>query len=865
MKTLIDLLIDSATRYGNQTALSTRRGLREEIWSYRRLWQCAEAISDHLVNNEGLKPGDRVLVSAPNSPELVATYFATMLARLILVPLDPSSTSEFVRRVADKTEASAILTGGQMSETLNIRSICLTSLPLGGETTIQIADEPAPHDIVEIVFTSGTTGNPKGVVLTHQNIVANLRSAAALMPKKDAYRFLSLLPLSHMLEQTVGLYLPLYYGATVYYPASRQSSVIFKAIQKQRITTMVAVPQVLQVMSETIDRKARGSGKGTWWQRAHRLADRLPMAMRRRLFARVHHRLGDKLDFFICGGAPLPLEVAQGWERLGVKIVEGYGATECAPIVAGNSLRDRVHGSVGRPVSGVRVRLSGEDEILVKGQNVTQGYWQDPAATDAAFTADGWYRTGDLAEVDEAGRLHLRGRLNDLIVLSSGLNVYPEDVERVLNEEDAVLDCLLLGVSEEGGNTRLEAVIRPADPDGHTDQTHQRLEAAVRSANARLAPQQRISKFTIWEENDFPRTNLLKVKRHEVRALLSNNRRPIPPPRDTGGRAKDTLARLQSILSRLAPIDPCEITLASALDLDLGLDSLSRVELTVLVEEEFGAELDEKDVSELKTIGQFLELIERGERNSEGIPFPSWALTRTTHFLRSNIQRHAVFPLHSLLCRPFAIEGQEHLENLKLPVLFVANHTSHMDTVSILRALPGRIRRNLAVAAAADYFFRNRTLSVTVPLLLNTFPLSRSGAVRASLEYCGDLVDGGWSILIYPEGTRSTTGHLQAFKNGIGLLATGLQVPVVPIGVQGGFEILPKGRSLPRPGPVKVRFGAPIEVPRNADKLAVVSTLENAVVNLTYRENSEAPSMGTTRPEELPIEPEYTRSGNAHA
>jgi len=858
MKTLIDLLMDSATRYGNQTALSTRRGLREENWTYQRLWQAAQAIADHLVTNGGFNPGDRVLVHAPNSPELVAAYFGTMLARLILVPLDPSSTPDFIKRVIEKTEARAIIASKQISETVSLRSICLADLPPENEPATQLVDEPSPDDVAEIVFTSGTTGNPKGVILTHRNIVANLLSAAAIMPKNRNYRFLSLLPLSHMLEQTVGLYLPLYYGASVHYPLSRQSSVIFKALQKQRISTMVVVPQVLKVMIEGIENKVRSCGKGSRWQTAQRLADHLPMATRRWLFSKVHRGLGGRLDFFICGGADLPLQVAQSWERLGIKIVEGYGATECAPIVAGNCLRDRVHGSVGRPVSGVSVRLSDEGEILVKGNNVTRGYWRDPRATAAAFTADGWYRSGDRAEVNDSGRLYLKGRLNDLIVLSNGLNVYPEDVERALNEEEPVRDCVVFGRADDDGHMRLEAAIRPAESDGSTNEINQRLETAVRSANTRLASHQRITHFTIWGGDDFPRTNLLKVKRHEVRAQLSKDKRTQPTAQQSGDTHNDTLTQVRRILSRLTQINPCEITLASDLDLDLGLDSLARVELTVLVEEEFGAELDEKGLTEVKTVGQLIELIERREGDSNAIHFPTWALKRTPCFLRATIQRVGVFPLHSLLCRSFKIEGRENLENLKLPALFVANHTSHVDTPSILRALPGRIRRHLAVAAAADYFFRNRALSIAVPLMLNTFPLSRKGAVRASLEYCGELVDGGWSILIYPEGTRSTTGHLQPFKNGIGLLATGLQVPVVPIGVQGGFQILPKGHRFPRRSPVKVRFGTPIEVPRNADNLTTVSILENAVADLIYREKSEVQSMVTTRTDDLPIEPEYT-------
>ena len=839
METLIDLLKKSTANYGNQIALSIRPGLREELWTYRRLWQAAQSISHYLFNEKGLEPGDRVMVWAPNSPNLVAAYFGAMLARLILVPLDPHSTPEFARSVAAKTNASGMIADGAIPDTLAVSSIHLAELPFDAEPAEQ-NDYPSPDDIAELVFTSGTTGDPKGVILTHRNIISNVESAATMMPKGYDYRFLSLLPLSHMLEQTVGLYLPLYYGGTVYYPTSRQSSVILKTLHRNQINIVVAVPQVLKMMMQGVEREVRCRGKWNRWQQAQNLANHLPLRLRRWLFSDVHRRLGGNLEFLICGGAQLPQEIAEGWERLGVKVVEGYGTTECAPIVAGNNHYERHRGTVGQPVPGVSVRLSAEREVLVKGKNVTQGYWQHQCATDAAFTRDGWYRTGDLAEVDTSGRLSLKGRLKDLIVMSSGLNVYPEDVEQALNEEDAVLDCVVLGMSNEEGNVKLTAAIRPADPDGTSEQINQRLESALRSANTRLAPHQRISNFTVWVGDDFPRTSLLKVKRHEVRATLSNGKRTKPTVQPPCGTENDVFTKVQGILLRFTDVGACRITLGSDLDLDLGLDSLSRVELSAMVEEELGIDLDERGLSEVKTVGDLIEAIERKEPRSKALAFPTWSLRPTPQLLRSVIQRLVVFPSHSLVCRSFKIEGRENLENLKTPALFVANHNSHVDTLSILHAMPRCIRQKLAVAAAADYFFRNQTLCLATTLTLNTFPLSRDDAVRPSLEYCGQLVDAGWSILIYPEGTRSTTGQLQPFKGGIGLLATQLRVPVVPIGVEGGFHILPKGRCLPRPGPVTVRIGLPIEVPRGSSHLSIATMLEDAVRRLLHQKQLEA-------------------------
>jgi len=480
----------------------------------------------------------------------------------------------------------------------------------------------------------------------------------------------------------------------------------------------------------------------------------------------------------------------------------------------------------------VEVRLSGEDEILVKGANVTSGYWQDQRATAAAFTEDGWYRTGDLAEMDDKGWLYLKGRLKDLIVLPSGLNVYPEDVEQVLSCEEGVLDCVVLGMPDAAGNMRVHAVVRPADAGADRQAAHQRVEVAVRNANAQLAPHQRIGGFSSWEGDDFPRTNLLKVKRHEVQAALAGAApaQPItsPPPTAEEGR----LVRLRRILAEVSVVSANAIMEESDLSLDLGLDSLSRVELALLLEEELGIAVDDEKLTEVSSVAQLIELLDQGEAATQPMSFPTWALRLPARLARALLQKMFVFPLHSLVCRPMRVEGCQHLQGLRLPALFIANHSSHVDTPSVLRALPAHVRRHLAVAAAADYFYRGRLLGFAMSLLLNTFPFSREGAVRASLEYCGELVDRGWSVLIYPEGTRSPTGELLPFKSGIGLLATELRLPVVPIAVQGGHRILPKGSSLPRPGQLKVRIGAPLALAQDADYVSTASLLESAVASL---------------------------------
>ena len=320
------------------------------------------------------------------------------------------------------------------------------------------------------------------------------------------------------------------------------------------------------------------------------------------------------------------------------------------------------------------------------------------------------------------------------------------------------------------------------------------------------------------------------MKRYELVAALAGQA-PAGDPTPRPEADVDRRSRLLRLLAELAPAG-AGIGPDSDLTLDLALDSLARVELAVRLESELGLSVEDGDLAAAATVGELLQLVEAGEVVSPPVVFPSWALRRPARAARACLQAAILLPAHAVACRPFRVDGLEHLDGLESPVLLVANHSSHFDTPSILRALPRRLRARVAVAAAADYFFRTRFLAVVTPLLLNAFPFSREGSVRSSLEHCGDLADQGWSVLVYPEGTRSPDGRLQPFRTGIGLLATDLRVPVVPIGVQGTLAVLPKGRRRPRRGPVTVRFGPPLQPAAGEGRIEAVSVLEQAVARL---------------------------------
>ena len=831
MDTLVDLLREAVARHPDRPAVATHAGLRRTVWTYAELWGASGAIARYLRQELDLPPGAPVAIWAPNGLRVVALLFGVLRAGLVVVPIDPTATATFVQRVIAATRAPVIVTGLPLPEAAGARIVPIGDLPIDPAPWGE-GGEPAAGDLAEVVFTSGTTGTPKGVMLTHHNIVANVEAALALVPARPL-RLVSILPMSHMMEQTVGLFGPLVLGSTIEYPRSRQAPVLLKAMRRNAVTAMVLVPQALDLMLRAVEREVERRNATRSWLWAHRIAAHLPMRLRRLVFRPVLRGFGGHLDFVICGGARLSDDLLAAWERMGVRVLEGYGATECAPIVAANTYWDRAPGTVGRPLSGVAVQLSGDGEILVRGPNVTPGYWENAAATAAAFDEAGHYRTGDLGEWDDGGRLELTGRRCDRIVLASGLNVFPDDVEQELRTEPEIADCVVVAVDERAGDPKLHAVVIPSRSEEGAVPDRDAVGEAVRRAGARLAPHQRVVGITMWPAADFPRTNLLKVKRHEITAALETGlaatARPVVR---TVGAAAEPSARVTAALARVCGVDPAAITDGSDLVLDLGLDSLGRVELAMLLEDELGADLDEGELAAVATVKELADLVARGHAEAEPEVFPRWPRHRMVAMMRAVVQQTLVFPLHGLVVQPFIVEGRERLGGIAGPVLIVANHASHLDTPSVLRALPRRLRRRTAVAAAADYFYRSRLLGAMASLALGTFPFSREGAVRSSLGDCGELIDGGWSVLIYPEGTRSTTGAMAPYRSGIGLLAAELGVPVVPVGVVGTHAAWPKGAARPRRGPVTVRFGEPIVVAPDSDRAAVVRRLESAVAGL---------------------------------
>lgn len=545
MPTLLDLLADAVAHHAERTALSLRHDDGSTTsWSYRELDRRSR-IAAWRLRALGFEPGDRLLTWSPSTPELPAAYFGAMRARLIIVPLDLRMSPDAVEGIVSASGARHLILGTGRDApdpreaglgrfpTTSVDALSAEpddAFPSDWEAQLTAWPAPAADEVFELVFTSGTTGTPKGVMLAHDNVLASIETFHRIVPPME-HRLVSLLPLSHLLEQSVGLCHGLSVGADILYVRSRNPRVIFDALREHRVTSMVVVPQVLDLFWSAIEREVAKRGRTASFDRLRGVARHLPVALRRWLFKSVHAQLGGHFRLFLSAGAFLPPALQQGWEDLGVTVLQGYGATETGTGSC-TTLDDHGLGTVGRPPAGIEMRLADDGEVQFRGSTLFKGYWNDPAATAAAFTPDGWYRTGDIGHLDDAGRLILSGRTKDIIVLPNGFNVYPEDIENALR-----IAGLRDSVVVETRPGRIEAVVlssagatagaTAAHESSDTAAMRARIDRAVKAANATLGPNQRVQAWRLWPDEDFPRTHTFKIRRAPVRAWAIADTSPV--------------------------------------------------------------------------------------------------------------------------------------------------------------------------------------------------------------------------------------------------------------------------------------------------------------------------------------------------
>ncbi|HEU5411016.1 MAG TPA: AMP-binding protein [Candidatus Acidoferrales bacterium] len=838
--------IEEYGRRGKEIAIAHRRGYRMERWSYARVVETASMFLLFL-RQRGVKPGEHVLLWGENCAEWVAAFFGCVLAGVVVVPMDHAADASFAARVAQTVNAKLVIHSRNVDASkTGMSKILLEELGEDSETELrEVRFESAGakrSDPVEIVFTSGTTAEPRGVVLTHGNLLANIEPMEAqIRPylKWERFfhplRFLNLLPLSHVFGQLMGMFIPPLLGGTVILLDTMSPAEVSRTIPLERVTTLVTVPRMIESLQGQIEREIEARGRADKFRENFARANGEKFLRRAWRFRKMHRRLGWKFWAFISGGAALPEGAEMFWNRLGYAVVQGYGLTETTSLVSVSNPFHAGKRSIGKLMPGIEMKLSSEGEILVRGENIASGYFQG-AKLEPVAGEEGWFRTGDLGEMDAQGNLYFKGRRKNVIVTPAGMNVYPEDLEAALRKQEGVRDAVVVGI-ERDGNAEPCAVLLLADK--HAD-----AAAIVERANVQLAEFQRMRRWMVWKAPDFPRTATQKPVLGKIREAAEKEfgtqvKTDTAAAADSGSFA-DFVAKVTGRSSVAANAD---------LETDLQMSSLDRVELMSALEEKYQVDLSETRFAEAKTVGEMEKLLREPRARPQTHQFSRWAQRWPVTWIRLAVYYALTWPATMFLARP-EIRGRENLRGVRGPVLVIANHVTYVDIGCVLAALPPKFRHRLATAmeaerlwgmrnpAGMDWFMRvvNRANYFLVIALFNVFPLPKMTGFRQSFAFAGELADEGWSVLVFPEGERSKDGTMQPFRAGIGLLATNLRLPVLPVRIDGLWELAQarlanpwlRLRRVPK-GSVKVTIGAPVKFEADMSAEEIAKELEKRV------------------------------------
>jgi long-chain acyl-CoA synthetase len=880
--------VEALPRFGEREAFLWREGVRWRRRTYadlhRRILACAATL-----NAAGLRQGDAVLIQGPDGADWVEALLGTLWAGGVAVPLESATPDDLRARIAAKIGGRLLLAPNGIAPPGGMRRIELGSWAELAAAARDSAVDPGPEERAEVIFTSGTTGDPKGVILTHGNLLSDFAPIERAYLKRErlvrafgALRFLTTLPLSHMFGQAMNVFLAATMGLTVVFVPPRPRDVL-EAARRLRAWGLFTVPRLLDLLAAEVRRSLQDEGRlEVYLRRQERFAGR-PFYAQALLLPRLQRMFGWRFRLIVSGGAGLPEAVDLFFRRSGYLVVQGYGLTETAPIVSVSNPFDRTAGSVGRPLAIQEVKLGPDNEVLVRGPNVTSGY----LGAEQGFE-EGWFRTGDLGEFDAEGRLRIRGRVKDVIVTPEGENVHPGDVEAAFQGQPGVRGAAVLGWPMERGE-RVHAVLL-------LEPGTMALEVVSR-ANERLLPKQRVRGHTVWPEEDFPRTSTGKVRKSLLleRAIALDRTAASAAP---GAAAAGEPGGVRRLVASLLNVRPESLQPSTRLGEGLGLASLDLVELAAAFEEEFGIGLPEERLGEA-TIADLERIVltaaspaadrAGSARKKEPVPagagcvdgaadakersgiaadddpaervdaiaarprdsargalrMPRWTRPWPVRFTRRAIEEVVLVPFVRFYARP-EIVGLEHLKSVQPPYLFVPNHRSFMDSGLFKARLPRPLRGRIAPGMTTRHhraFFgeidtgRLRYLKELFQVSLaefffNAWPLPETAGIRASLAYAGELMDAGYSILIFPEGRHVPPPGMAPFRKGIGMFARELRAPVIPAYVEGTDRVLPNGRYWPRFGRTRLILGPPLYVDPDADAAEVTRQIEAAVGKL---------------------------------
>jgi long-chain acyl-CoA synthetase len=831
--------LDNFRTHASEIAYVFRRGFRVQRWSYGEVLREACRFS-RALEARGIGKGDKVLIWGENCAEWVVAFFGCLLRGAIVVPIDKIATPDFAARVAQQVDAKLCV--GSLHHT--VAGIAYLELDTLREELAGVSDAPfvaaemTRDDIVQIVFTSGTTAEPRGVVITHGNILANLepleRQIAGYLKYERIFhplRFLNLLPLSHVFGQFLGIFLPQLLAGTVLFQDTLNPSEVMRTIKSEHVSVVVAVPRLMESLKEKLERELGAAGKTEWFQRQIAAAKDEHFVRRWWRFRKIHNRFGWKFWAFISGGAALDAETEEFWRRLSFVVIQGYGLTETTSLISLNHPFHTGKRSIGKVLEGREMKLDENGEILVRGANVAAGYWQGNELA-SALGEDGWFHTGDLGALDDEGNLYFKGRKKNVIVTREGMNIYPDDLEAVLRQQPEVRDCVVVGL-EQGGNAEPVAALLLRDAAASA-------AAIVAEANRHLAEFQQIRRWLVWPDQDFPRTPTQKPKLNVIQQAVQQQISPAT-------NAAPAQGGLAELISRITGRATGTLAADAKLEGDLNLSSMDRVELMSALEDRYQVDLSEANFAQVNTVGELERMLHEPQRALQsGYRYPRWAQRWPITWIRTAIYYLLTLPATLIMAHP-SIVGRENIEGIDGPVLITCNHVTYIDLGFVLIAMPPRIRHRLAVGMLGERLWGMWRPPASMNIiarwweqagyylavaLFDVFPLPQQSGVRESFAYAGESVDRGYSVVVFPEGRRTQDGQPSPFSSGVGMLAQKLDIPVVPIRIDGLFAMKSSGRKIAHRGELKVMIGKPLHFPSDTPAEEITRQLESVTWGL---------------------------------
>jgi long-chain acyl-CoA synthetase len=841
---LLEMFETTTKRHATRVAMRIERDGRKEQYTYADLRELAIRAAGFFAN-QGIKGGDRVMLFSHNAPEWGMSYFGVVRAGATCIPVDPESSTDEVVNFARAGEASGIVISARLKEE---RSGLPEKLKLAGldhvrlwtfEEVFELPDERTEDQriallpqrvtaqtVASLIFTSGTTGRPKGVMLSHRNLTSMVSMLSSVFDMDTSDGVLSVLPLHHTFEFSTGFLTPISRGAQITYLPELSSEHLTKAIKNGHVTGMVGVPALWELLHRRIKTRLHDRGKvvgGTadllirfnaW------LRDKTPLNFGQLLFYPIHEGMGGRIRYFISGGSALNEKVQRDFQGLGFTILEGYGLTEASPVLTVTRPENRMFaGTVGKSLPGVEVKISEPDpsgvgEVIARGPNVMVGYFGNEEATREALV-DRWLYTGDLGRIDDEGNLYLVGRSKEIIVDTNGKNVYPDEVEEVYQDSPYIKELSVIGLPDGMG----EKVACIVVPDEEYDialsraEVRQRIEEHFREVSAALPYYKRV-KLLQFTEDELPRTATRKVKRREVLELMQKMQEGTRSAQEPGEEVTGDAAWLIDIIASVSNRSLDEVSINSRLA-DLGFDSLMFVELATAIENAGGALTAPERLNEVQDVRELLGAVNRqgtqsarreaarlrldSEKSDEDIRIPE--------FVRS-LGNKGVDLIQRALYERLLRTKYEGRSNIPYHTNFIvaANHSSHLDMGLVKMALDDA-GQDLVALAAADYFFDTKYKRAYMENFTNLVPMERSGSLRQSLRHARSFLDRGFNALIFPEGTRSMSGTMADFKPVIGYLALASRVGILPVYLQGTYAAFPKGSTILKSRDVGARIG----------------------------------------------------------